>query len=324
LLHHQRIKKLNIKIKNSYMKRLSIIIIMVGGFNLSLFSQDNVGKEGSPENISNLLCFWDFQEAEGSRRVSKGLHQYELEEMNGPIKNSNDGIFGQRSTEIEWGQWFRIKKEDAPALNFHGKDQKFTMVAWVKRRSDRGWQYIAGMWNEGDEKFMGKSKGVGNRAPSRQYAMFIGGYYQNDYTTYERSPAKNQAMGYLSPFGGATEGYHAAFDYATGGTEIEKDRWYMVAYSYDGEWIKVYVDGELDSNNNYNPFYYDGPIFDGGENGTDFTIAQRDHPNWPAYPMGVPNYKEGFDGIIGGLAIYGKALSDDEIKILYGSTMKRK
>lgn len=41
----------------------------------------------------------------------------------------------------------------------------------------------------------------------------------------------------------------------------------MLAYTFDGQAIKVYVDGALDESGNYNPFLYDGSIYDGGEDG---------------------------------------------------------
>jgi len=278
----------------------------------------------SPVDIPNLLVFWDFQEESGKNKKAKGKFRYELEEMNGPIKRSKDGIFGPFSADFEWGQWMRLKRERAAGLNIHGDNKQITMVAWVKRESDRPWQYIAGIWNEGDWKFMGKAKGEGDRAPSRQYAMFTSGLSQNDYKTYKRSPAKHQVMGYLSPYGGATPEHPFAFDYATGKTFLEKDQWYMIAYTYDAEWIKVYVNGKLDVNENFNPFYYKGPIFDGGSNGADFTVAQRDHPKWPTYPNGVPEYEEGFDGKLGGLAVYDRALTANELEALYNATMNKK
>ena len=277
----------------------------------------------TPDKIPGLVAFWDFQEAAGSDRVSKGAFQYKLEEMNGPIKTADGGVFGLRCADIAWGQWFRIKRADASGLNLHGQSQSLTMVAWVQRESDRVWQYIAGMWSEGDARFKGKSQGKGAGAPARQYALFINGYWQNDYTTYERSRAENQPMGYVSPYGGATPKHPFAFDYATGGTKLVKNRWYMLTFTYDGKWIRVYVDDELDANGNHNPFRYDGPIFDGGEQGADFTVAQRDHPKWPSYPQGIINNNEGFDGKIGGLAVYNRALSQDEIAALYRSTLKK-
>ncbi len=290
----------------------------------------NTGKEAlmeeslvSPEKIPGLLTFWDFQEPAGTSRVSKGRYKYALQEMNGPVKNVKDGVFGPYSADLEWGQWFRLKHKDAPGLDLHGQGRHLTMIAWVKRESDRVWQYIAGKWNEGDKKFLGKASGTGEGAPSRQYALFLSGTSQSDYTTYKRTPAEHQTMGYVSPFGGATPDHPFAFDYATGGTRLEQDKWYMIAFTFDGKAIKVYVNGELDENGNYNPFLYDGPIFNGGENGADFTVAQRDHPRWPTYPEGVPQYREGFDGRIGGLAVYDRALRPDEIRKLAKSTIAK-
>jgi len=272
--------------------------------------------------IPDLITFWSFQEPAGTSRRSTGRFQYELTEMNGPIERANDGVFGPYCADLEWGQWFRIPRASCPGLDLHGEGQQVTMVAWIKRESDRLWQFIAGVWDEGDKGFIGQPRGEGPRAPARQYAMFISGAWQNDYTSYERTAARDQAMGYVSSHGGATPGATAAFDYATGKTRLKTDRWYMLAYTYDGKWISVYVDGELDSNGNYNPFSFDGPIHDGRRGGADFTVAQRDHPHWPHYPEGVADFEEGFDGRIGGLAVYDRALSSDEIRSLYDSTKK--
>lgn len=274
----------------------------------------------TPLEIPGLISFWDFQEPAGQSRVARGPNSYALEEMNGPIARVEDGVFGPYSADLEWGQWFRARREAVPALDLHGNDH-LTMVAWIKRESDRVWQYIAGMWNEGDERFRGRPGGTGPGAPARQYAIFVNGAWQTDYTTYDRIRAQNQVHGYVSPFGGATPDRPFAFDYATGATPLQEDRWYMIAYTFDGEALRVYVDGRLDENGNYNPFLYDGEIFDPGENGTDFTVALRDHPRWPTYPEGVPEHEEGFDGRIGGLAVYDRALTDQEIAALYAGTM---
>ncbi len=270
-----------------------------------------------------LLAFWDFQEPMGEAKMSAGKYQYSLTEMNGPIKRVENGVFGPYSVDFEWGQWFRIKRENAKGLDLHGPDQQVTMVAWVQRESERYWQFIAGMWNEGTEKYMGKSGGKGPGAPARQYAMFINGAWQTDYTTYERIRSKNQTLGYISPYGGATPDHPFAFDYATGKTHLDEKKWYMIAYTFDGKVIKVYVDGELDSNGNYNPFNYDGPIYDGGVDGSDFTVAQRRVPTWPDYPNGVPGNKVGFDGVMGGLAVFERALTTQEIRNIYQSTMRK-
>ncbi len=262
----------------------------------------------SPEHIDDVICFWNFQQKDDGtvNLTSAGSQNYTLTEMNGPIRQVEEGIFGPSALEIERGQWLRILREDCPALNIHGR-QEVTIVAWIKRRADVHWQYIAGMWDEQNS--------------ARQYALFTSGHKQSDYTTLERIDADHQPHGYVSEVGGATPGRPFAFSYATGGTTLEYDEWYMIAFTYDHETIKVYTNGELDENGNYNPFYWDKPIYDARENGSDFTVAQRSVPSWPDFPEGVPGNKVGFGGVIGGLAVYNRALVPDEIAGLYESTM---
>jgi len=270
-----------------------------------------------PTADKGLLTFWDFQEPAGEPRRAVGRYDYALHEMNGPVQRGEDGIFGPYCADLQWGQWFRARRADAPGLNLHGSKRPLSMAAWVQRRSDRCWQYIAGVWDEGDERFRGQPTGVGERAPGRQYALFLSGAWQNDCRTYERTRAEHQVHGYVSPQGGATPGYPYAFDYATGATRIAPGRWTMIAYTFDGQSLRVYVDGQLDANGGCNPFAYDGPIHNGAERGADFTVAQRNHPQWPSYPHRTPDNAEGFDGRIAGLAVYDRALTPAEIEHLH-------
>ena len=286
------------------MKHLSIVILMSPIY-YYLLLQDKT-ENLMPLDIPDLICFWDFQRSSEGYLTSKGPYSYTLEEMNGPIRKLDSGIFGPSSLRIKRGQWLRIKREDCPALNIHGKEE-VTIIAWIQRISDVEWQYIAGMWNETDSK--------------RQYALFTCGHRQTDYKTLTRIEAKNQTHGYVSDVGGATADKPFCFSYATGKSKIIKNTWYMIGYTYDQNDIKVYVDGNLDENGNYNPFYWDKPIYDGGEDGSDFTVAQRAVPQWPDYPEGESNYKVGFGGILGGLAVYNRALTPAEFKNLYKSTM---
>ena len=258
-----------------------------------------------PTDIRGLVSFWDFQQPPGSSRTAVGSHPCSLQEMNGPIQRAEDGLFGAYSMDIAWGQWLRIKRGECPALDIHGSDAEVSVVSWIKREADRNWQFIAGMWNERDEK--------------RQYALFTSGHRQSDYTTYTRTPARHQTHGYVSAVGGATPDRPFAFSYATGKTFLETNRWYMIAFTYDGGQIKVYVDGQLDENGNYNPFVYEKGILDAGESGSDFTVAQRAVPKWPEYPEGVP-HNVGFSGHMAGLAVYDRALTADEMASLYRST----
>lgn len=300
------IKKYSISLIYRFlMNNLSFLLVMILIGNFPLFAQTN--KVVMPYDISNLLCFWSFQDSNNGDLVSRGRYNYKLKEMNGPITRLNEGIFGQSCLKIKKGQWLMIKREDCPGLNIYG-NRKVTLVAWINRTDDGNWQYIAGMWNERDAK--------------RQYALFTCGHKQSDYKTLERIDAKNQAHGYVSDVGGATPDRPYCFSYATGKQKINIGEWNMVAFTYDQKSMRVYFNGELDENGNYNPFFWNKPIFDGGKDGSDFTVAQRALPQWPGYPdVEVPTHNEGFSGLLGGLAVYDRALDASEIKRLHMSTM---
>ncbi len=291
------------------MNNLSVIAFLLIASLSGCISKGNENEEHPVESINDLISFWDFRQSDNGEIIltSKGPYNYTLKEMNGPIERADDGIFGQSSLKISRGQWLMIERDDCPALNIHGK-QEVTMVAWVKRDGDNHWQYIAGMWDENKK---------------RQYALFTHAHKQTDYTTLERTDAGYQVHGYVSEVGGATPGRPFSFSYASGKSKMEKDVWYMIAYTYDHNAIRVYFNGEFDENGNYNPFYWDKPIFDGGDDGADFTVAQRAHPKWPGYPeVEEPTIPEGFGGQIGGLAVFNRALEPEEIRNIYQATMK--
>ena len=188
----------------------------------------------------------------------------------------------------------------------HGENAQYTILAWIKRDSERLWQYIAGVWNETEAK--------------RQYALFVNGHRKTDYRTFTRTKANCQAHAYMSVEGGNTPGNFACFSYATGATRLEENRWYFLAATYDQQSLKVYVDGKLDTLQYYNPFVYSGkPIFDGGEEGANFTVAQRAIPDWEGYPD-TPYERQGFSGQIGGLAVYDRALDAKQISSIGAAT----
>lgn len=266
----------------------------------------------APESldIPGLVCFWDFQEEGGHLRRSRGAHDYPLSERNGKIARVQDGVWGPYSAEIEIAQWLGIDRDDCPALMIHGDGATYTILAWIKRNNDRLWQYIAGVWNETEAE--------------RQYALFFNGSRKTDYRTFTRTKAEFQAHAYMSIEGGNTPGNFACFSYATGATPLEQDRWYFIAATYDQQSLKVYVDGKLDPVTNCNPFVYpEKPIFDGGDDGADFTVAQRAIPDWKGYPD-TPYEKQGFSGRIGGLAVYHTALSAQQIATIHAEVEARK
>ena len=271
------------------------------GYLTAIAADDGLAKRPAPETLDlpGLICFWDFQEAGGDLRQARGLHNYALREHQGKIARVQGGVWGPYSARIEQGQWLSIDRDDCPGLMIHGAIAEYTILAWVMRDSERLWQYVAGVWNETEAK--------------RQYALFINGSRKTDYRTFTRTNADCQAHAYMSVEGGVTPGNFACFSYATGATRLEENRWYFLAATYDQHSLKVYIDGELDSLPYCNPFVYSAkPIFDGGDHGANFTVAQRAIPDWVGYPD-TPYAKQGFSGQIGGLAVYNRALSPGQI-----------
>jgi len=240
-------------------------------------------------NHPALVSFWDFQEEAGADRVAKGPHPYRLKEMAGPIERIEGGPFGPYAAQVAFGQWWNLPRAQCPELDFHGREAKLTMIVWVKRenRENSGCQAVAGIWNETESK--------------RQYCMFL------DLRIWESA---DQVCGHVSSVGGPTTGYKYCMTTAIGSTPVPKGEWVALAFTYDGLYAKVYVNGRLDKRDTYNPYPYDAGLYDGGPEGADFTVAAVHR----AGEMG--NF---YAGAIGGLAVFREALSDKEIAALSAS-----
>lgn len=250
----------------------------------------------------NLLAFWDFKEDAGQARASKGRDGvYALQEMKGPVARVEDGVFGPYSARIKRGQWFMVPRKDVGTLDIHGKDAQVTVVAWVKRGNKSSWQAIAGVWDETRKK--------------RQYCLFLNAPRGTKADEMKRYPLANRIHGHVSAVGGPTPGEQFCITYSSGATEVPLNEWQCLAMSYDGRASRVFVNGKLDSLEQYNPFPYPDGLFDGGADGADFTVgAVHRGGEWGNF----------FDGRIGGLAIFNRALSEDELTKLAALTPKQK
>lgn len=233
--------------------------------------------------IPSLISFWDFQRQNESLHTAKGPYPYVLREMEGPIDRDGEGVFGAQSLCIKPGQWLSLPRADAPALNIHGQRAEVTVVAWIKWNNDTRCQFVAGMWNETDKK--------------RQYGLFLNlsGRYESF----------RNVHGHVSGRGGPTPGDRYCVTYSTGKSEVPFDEWKTVAMSYDGNYSRVYVDGILDQRDKYNPYPYDEGIFDGGVDGSDFTVGSC---------SAAGRMNNFFGGLIGGVAVFDKRLSEVELK----------
>jgi hypothetical protein len=242
----------------------------------------------------DLIAFWDFQEPAGTPRASKGGSQpLSLLEKKGEVARVEGGVFGPHAAEISYGQWFQIDRKDVGPLNLHGKEAQVTVVAWVKRRDKQSWQAIAGLWDETRAK--------------RQYCLFLNAPTATRADEMKRYPVDNRIHGHVSAIGGGTPGNKYCITYSSGATKIPFGEWQCIAMSYDGKASRVFVNGKLDAWEQRNPLPYADGIFDGGADGSDFTVgAVHRGGTWGNF----------FGGTIGGLAVFKRALAEDEIAAL--------
>jgi hypothetical protein len=184
---------------------------------------------------------------------------------------------------LNGSQWLDIPRRECPTLNFSGPRSQHTLVAWIYREeaAQGGCEFVAGMWNESHR--------------SRQYGMVL------------NMPAwgqPNQLTGHLSRVGGPTPGLKLCADGPVGDTPVPRDRWSVIAVSYDGVCGRAWLNGSLDFRPGLNPYSLAGGLFDGGENGSDFTVGAVDAGGK------IQHY---FTGRIAGVAAYNRALTPAEI-----------
>lgn len=243
--------------------------------------------QGVAEELPEAVCRWAFREQAGEARVSEGRERYALKEMAGAMARVADGVLGPWALEVKEGQWLNLARGECPALNFHGKDARFSVVAWVKRapKSNGECQAVAGMWNETVE--------------TRQYCLFL------DLGIWSSA---EQVCGHVSATGAPTPGYKYCMEAGIGATEVGLGEWRQVAFTFDGTWVRVFLDGRPDYRPGLNPYYWPHAINDGGANGSDFTVGAvfrgGKMGNW-------------FTGLLGGLAVYDTALSEGQMAELF-------
>lgn len=238
----------------------------------------------SLKDIPGLVCYWDF---EGNEPLcSKGPHAYMLVEGNGSIEFSEDQSIGN-AVDLKEGQYLYMDRNDCPALNVYGPDAEVTVLAWVSRqpKSYNQCEAIAGMWNE-TEKL-------------RQYCLFL---------NLRLHDSSDQVCGHISGVGGPTPGQKWCIDAAIGKDAVVYDQWTFAGFTYDSKMIRSYLNGRLDNRVETNPYPYEAGIFDGGPNGSDFSVGA-------VHRLGEMG--NNFVGQLGFLAVFNRALTDSEIQQIY-------
>ena len=243
--------------------------------------------DNSPETFPNLVAFWDFNQSGKEFPTAQG-EPYTLQSRSGALEvvADPDAPLGGKALRIEQGQWLNLARNDCPQLDIHGPTGHLTVIAWIKRKKNekRGCEFIAGQWNESDG--------------GRQYGLFL-----NISVWQER----DQVCGHLSNVGGPTPGYKFCIDGPVGATPVAFDEWSVIAMTYDGTQGYCWLNGQPDLRPGLNPYPMAGGLYNGGPNGSDFTVGAVDRSGE------IGNF---FTGDIAGLAVYNRALSPAEILAL--------
>jgi len=250
-----------------------------------------------PMNVPDLVAFWDFQE-NGGDRVDKSANHFYLVEANGPVARVqvNGAPFGPYGAYFTNKCYFKVPRAQLGALDIHGTNQ-VTVVAWIKRAT-AAMNFLAGIWDESRSK--------------RQFGLFINVNWNTQLpvgvTLY------NRVSGHVSQYGGPTPGYPYCYEVSIGDTGVAQNgsTWACVALTYDRQFIRSYYNGHFDGANPNpdtpydmaNPYYLPLGIFDGGTDGADFTVGANS-------VSGSPN--NAFIGVIGGVAVYNRALTEQEL-----------
>jgi len=297
-----------------------------------LFSAEPSGDPTVVKGIPNLVAFWTFGEEPGEARVSVGTkNDHPLREVGGEIGRVSGGPYSGYAADLDGKKYFRIPYAETKDLNIAGPDAQVSMFAVVRIVNLRQSRTIAGMWSEG--------KGANDDSGTRQYSMLM------NMPTYG---GPNQLVPHISAEGGVTRradgsAFPWCADYAATRKQVPQEKWCTLGFTYDGKYIKAYINGELDKreldpvkdkrNDPYftmegpdggdrgmNPYYHGRGIFkydpekhaetkpDGG---SDFTVGAR-------YAVGS-FLKEATIGRFGGLAVFDRALTDAEMQKLHES-----
>lgn len=290
---------------------------------------------GNPETIlktPGLVAFWDFAEDAGQPRVSKDTEQkHALLESGGPIPRVDGGPYSGFSTQLDGSHYLHVPREKIGNLDIHGPGAQVTLFTVIRVDEMKKGITVAGIWSEG--------KGANDDSGTRQYSLLLNmGMYGGP----------RRLVPHISSEGGVTRradgsGFPWCADYAVNQSEIPVGKWVTLGSTYDGQYLRAYFNGVLEEreldpvkdrrNDPYfisqgpggkdrgmNPYYHGRGIFK-----YDPAKHAETKPGGPApFTVGAcyaTGHKVGnpLIGLVGGIAVFDRALTDAEMKSLHDS-----
>lgn len=278
-----------------------------------------------------LVAFWVFGENAGSPRQSILVGKpFPLQEVGGPVPRVRGGSFSGSSALFDGSHYFRLPRATLGALDIHGKDAQVSMFSVVRLDEIGKWGgTIAGIWSEG--------QGAHDDTGTRQYAMLFnmptyGGARQLTPHVSSEGGVSRRADGSALPW---------CVDYAAPISELPVGRWVTLGFTYDGKFIRAYINGIMESRRmdpvkdkrtdgyfttegpgggprGMNPYYHGRGIFH-----YDPALHAATKPKGPAdFTVGAryaggSMLGEALKGRMAGLAVFTRALTDEEMKRLH-------
>jgi len=170
------------------------------------------------------VAFWDFKEKEGHNRKASGMGKFPRKEQNGTLPRIHEGPLSGYSAQFGNKAFLKIENTKTGALNIFGEGQGVTVIAWVKWEGNTG--FVGGMWNEYQD------------GGKRQYGLFVSLPYYD---------GRDQVCGHISKTGKPTPPFPYSIDYSASAQVVTKGEWQCVAFTYDGKWIKSFLNGTFQS-----------------------------------------------------------------------------
>lgn len=313
--------------KQSLLRSASMVLLLA--FAQFAPAAEPTGDPSVVEKMPGLVAFWTFGEEAGQPRLSQGTpEKHPLAEANGSVKRVAGGPFSGYSAQFSGKEWLELKHDKLGDLNIHGPDAQVSMFAVVFVDDVAKSRTIAGIWSEG--------KGAHDDTGTRQYALLA---HMPAYGGARRlTPHISNEGGVTRRADGTALPWNA--DYAATNSEIPERQWCTLGFTYDGKYIRAYLNGVLDerkldpakdnredryfltegpggTDRGMNPYYHGRGIFtyDAAKHAktkiapSDFTVGAR--------YAGGSMLREAFRGRFGGLAVFNRALTDEEMQQLH-------
>lgn len=284
------------------------------------------------KNTPGLVAFWTFVEEAGKARLSKDTtEKHALLESGGPIPRVEGGSYSGYSAVLDGQHYLRVPRSSIGNLDIHGKKAQVSMFAVIRVDDLSKGVTVAGIWSEG--------KGANDDSGTRQYSLLL------------NMPAyggPRQLTPHISAEGGVTRradgsAFPWCADYAASVSKIPLGEWVTIGMTYDSEYLRAYFNGVMEErkldpvkdrrDDRY--FTQEGP--DGGRREMNpyfhgkgiFTYDPAKHAELK--PDGAADFTVGacyavghrvgnpLIGRISGLAVFDRALSDEEMMALHQS-----